>query len=458
MTLALLLAILSAQDWPGHRGGPDRTGVVDGRPGPAKPKVLWVHRSKEHFIAPPVAGANRLYLCVLGAFNTGGVNALELGEAKAAWRKMAPLIRFPTVGAPAVADGRVVFGEGMHQTDGTQLHCLRASDGRSLWRLEIPGELVHIEASPTIDSGRVYAGAGNAGVLCVDLARVTLDGKEMTLQEAEAEIDKRWKALADKYEEEKKKDPDFAIPPNEAALPRPAPKVIWERGKGAWHVDAPLLVAGGRVFAASAYLDKEKLGERALICLNAADGAELWKAPLRLNGWGGATMAGERVLVPCASIRYDPKEVPSAKGEIVSIRVSDGSVEWRRDLGTAVLATAAVAGGAAVVCDTAGQVRSLDVRTGEPRWTYKGGAPFFAGAAVAGGVVYAADLEGALHAVGLADGKLRWKLELGTDPAVKAPGMVYGSPVLHGGRLYVATCNIEGKATGGETVVVCIGE
>jgi hypothetical protein len=36
--------------------------------------------------------------------------------------------------------------------------------------------------------------------------------------------------------------------------------------------------------------------------------------------------------------------------------------------------------------------------------------------------------------------------------------MVYGSPIVHGGRLYVGTANLEGKAAGGETVVVCIGE
>ena len=41
---------------------------------------------------------------------------------------------------------------------------------------------------------------------------------------------------------------------------------------------------------------------------------------------------------------------------------------------------------------------------------------------------------------------------------LKAPGLVYGSPSVHGGRLYVATSNLEGKHTGGETAVVCVGE
>jgi outer membrane protein assembly factor BamB len=451
---------LSSQetDWTAHRGGPARTGNVDGKAGPAKPKVLWVLRSKEHFIAPPTPAGSRLFACVMGAFNTGAIRTLDLADGKPGWSKSAPLIRMPTVCSPAVAGGKVVFGEGMHQTDGASIHCVRAADGRSLWRFELPGELVHVEASPSIAGGKVFAGGGSAGVLCLDLDRVTLEGKEIGLAEAEAEIDKRWKALADKYEVEKKKDPDFAIPPNEAALPRPSPRMAWQKGKDAWHVDAPLLVAGDRVYVTSAFLDKEQKGERVLLCLNAADGAQVWKSPLRFNAWAGATLAGDKVLVPCSTIRYDPKEIPAAKGEVVAFKVSDGSVAWRRETSGAVLATVAAAGDIAVLCDTNGQVQALDVATGQPKWTAKVGAPFFAGPAVAGDTVYAADLDGVVHALALADGKARWKVDLGADATVHAPGMAYGSPVVHGGRVYVGTCNLEGKWAGGETVIVCIGE
>lgn len=455
----LLVAGVQEPGWPAHRGGPDRTGNVDGKPGPSSPKVLWVHRSKDQFIASPSVGAGKLFVCAMGAFNTGAVRAFETGEAKPPlWTKGAPIVSLPTVGTPAIAGDRVVFGDGMHQTNGASLHCVRASDGRSLWRLEVKGELVHIEASPTIAGGRAFVGGGNAGVLCVELDRVTLEGKEMGLAEAASEVEKRWKVLVANYEIEKKKDPDFAIPPNEASLKQPAPRMAWQKGEGAWHVDAPVLVAGSRVYVASAYLDKERLGERALVCLNAADGAELWKAPLRYNAWAGATLAGDLVLVPSSTIRYDPKELSSAKGEVVAFKASDGSVAWRRETAGAVLATAASAGGLAVICDTNGQIQALDAKTGQPKWSAKAGAPFFAGPAIAGDAVYAADLEGVVHAVGLADGKARWKVDLGADPAVKAPGMVYGSPVVHGGRLYVGTCNLEGKAAGGETVIVCIGE
>ncbi len=456
LILLLCVSAVQAQDWDSHRGGSART-ASDGKAGPAAPKVLWVHRSKEQFLAPPSAGAGRLFVVALGAFNTGSLRAFECADGKVAWSKGAPLVRLPTVGSPAIVKGVLYFGEGMHQTDGSSLHAMRVSDGRSLWRLEVPGELVHIEASPAVADGRVYCGGGNAGVICVDLSRVSLDGKELTLAEAEKAVDAKWKSMVDAYEIDKKKDPDFAIPPGEANLPRPSPKVLWEKGKGAWHVDAPLLAAGGRVYVATSHLEKEKFGERALVCLNAADGAELWKAPLNLNAWGGATLAGDRLIVTGSSIRYDPKELAGAKGEVLCLK-PDGAVEWRKQADRAFLSSAAVAGDLALVCDSAGEVQALDLKTGKARWTTKTGAPYFAGAATGGDAVYTADLDGKVHALALADGKLRWTLDLAADPAVKAPGMVYGGPVLQSGRLFIATANVEGKSAGAETVIVCIGE
>jgi outer membrane protein assembly factor BamB len=459
LTASFSPGLVADAEWTAHRGGPARTGNIDGKPGPSQPKVLWVQRSKEQFLAPLSVGGDRLFATVMGPFNSGGIRAFDPADAKPpVWSKGAPGIKLPTVGSPVTSGGRVVFGEGMHQTDGSALHCLRVNDGRPLWTLDVPGELVHIEAAPTIAGGKVYVGSGSGGVICVDLNQLTLNGKDLSAADAEKELDAQWKKMSDAYEVEKKKDPDFAIPPNEASLPRPAPKVLWQVGKGGWHVDAPVLVSGDKVFVSSAFLDKEKLGERALICLNAATGAELWKAPLKYNSWAGATLAGEHVIVPCSSIRYDPKDLPAAKGEVVAIKAADGKIEWRKDFAGAILATAAAVGETAIICDTEGQVRALDLKNGNQKWATKAGAAFFAGPAIAGDAIYTADIDGVVCGLGLADGKMRWKLDLGTDATVHAPGMVYGSPIVHGGKLYVGTANLEGKSAGGETVVVCIGE
>jgi outer membrane protein assembly factor BamB len=463
---SLLLLLVTARtaacaDWLTHRGNAQRTGAADELPGPKSPKVLWVHKTRDHFIAAPVPGEKEVYLSSLGAFNTSRFDALAVdpaAEKRIAWSKSAPFLKLPVVSAPALSAGRLVFGDGMHQTDGAILHCVDAAGGLPIWELAVPGKLVHLEGAPTIFEEKVYIGGGNAGVLCVDLNRVTLSGKDQNLAEVRKLLETKWNELVAAYEKEKKVDPDFAIPPSEDALPRPVPKIVWHTGRDQWHVDAGVAVASGKVFAASAFLDDEKTGERALLCLDAAEGKPIWRTPLSLNPWGGATLAGDLALVASSSIRFDPKKIPGASGEIVAVRIADGSIAWRKPVPGGVVSSVAVSGPLAVFTATDGNVRAYEVASGSERWTYPARAPFLAGVAIAGGVVYAADLAGVVHAVDLASGQKLWTLDLARDPAVAAPGSVYGSPTVQGGRLFVATCNLDATGEKPATVVVCIGE
>jgi outer membrane protein assembly factor BamB len=450
----------AAEGWSTYRGNPQRTGNTDGKAGPAEPKVLWVHKSRDHFITSPVPAGDRLFISGLGAFNVPTFYALS-ADPKAAkrelWTKSAPFIKQPTVSSPAVVDGMVIFGDGMHQTDDAFLYGLRLDRGFPLWQLPVRGKLVHMEGSPTVAGGKAYIGGGAAGVLGVDFRRVTLAGKEMSLAEAQKVLDKKWKELLAKYEADKKKDPDFAVPPSEEQLPRPAPRLLWQQGKNKWHVDAPVALAGGRVLAASAYLDKEKLGDRALYCLDARDGTVKWRTPLKLNPWGGPAVLGKLVVVGGSTIGYDTKALKGARGEVVALNLDDGKVKWRKTVPGGVVSCVALAGNLAVATATDGKVRAFDLEKGGRRWIYDAKSHFFAPPAVAGGVAYAGDLKGVVHAISLATGRGKWTLDLGTAAEVKAPGMIYGGPVVQGGRLFVASCNLEGANAQKPTVVVCVG-
>ena len=460
--LAAIVACASAAfaDWPTGRGNPQRTGAADNQPGPKSPKILWVYESQEHFIASPSLGNKELYVSGIGAFNTAAFHVLSLDPSAAnreLWTKRPPYLKQPVVCPPAIVNGKVILGDGMHQTDGAALYCMTET-GTPIWQYPVPGTLVHIEGAPTVANGRVYFGGGAAGVLCVDLNRVTLEGKELDEAAAEKLIKAKWDELQARYEADKKKDPDFAIPPSDDALPKPSPKLIWQVGQEKLHVDSAVAVVSGRVLAASAGLEKEKVGDRALFCFDANDGTQKWRTPLDLNPWSGPTVAGNVILVGCSSIRLDPKEIPQAKGQVVALNLETGAPIWKKDLPGGVVSPIAVAGDLAIVTATDGKVRALRISDGQEKWFWGPGASFFAGPAVSTDVAYCADLKGAVRAINLADGKLLWTIDLATDPAVHAPGMIYGSPILKDGKLYVATSNLESAADQQRTVVVCIGE
>ena len=465
IAIALLLAIAapaSAQGpWTTYRGNSQRTGCTDDIPAPDAPAVAWVVKSKEHYVASPVpAPGDRLLVSGLGAFNTPSFSCLSSdpkAPKRTIWSKGVPTFKLPTVSSPAVVGGKLIFGDGMHQTDGAILHCVELEDGKSVWKYDLPGILVHLEGSPTVIGDKIWFGGGSAGVLCLDASKLTFQGKPMAPADIRKEADAQWKKLQAAYEDDKKKNPDFAIPPSEDQLPYGQPTLVWQEGKEKWHVDAPVAVAGGKVLLASAFLDKEQLGERAIYALEADTGKTAWKKALKLNPWGGPSVVGDTVIVTGSTINYDPAKLKGAKGSIAAFRLKDGTELWSKEIPGGVLGCAALGGGVAVVAATDGKVRAFDVETGERKWIYEAKSPLFAPTAIAKNRVYAGDLKGTIHAIDLTSGAGVWTLDLGSNAETKAPGMVYGGPIVAGGRIVVATCNLEGPNARAETVVVGIG-
>jgi outer membrane protein assembly factor BamB len=445
--------------WATYRGTPQRTGNTDGTAGPDKPTLLWVVKSTDHFLAAPVPVRDGVYVAGIGAFNRPSVHVYPQAAkapVTATWTKSAPYLKLASVSSPAVAGEYLVFGDGLHQDAGGVLHCVAAATGKPLWELVMPGDLIHMEGGPTVVGGNVYMGGGGAGAFCLELDKATLDGKDYDLATAAKMQEARWKELGAKYEEAKAKKDEFAMPPDDSQLLKFAPRTRWQKGAGKWHVDAPVNVAGDMVLVPTSFLDKEKVGERALYALKAETGDTVWKKELTYNPWGGATAAGDLVIVPGSSIGYYYKELRGAKGDVTALDLKTGAVKWRKEVPTGgVLGCVAVSEGLAVCTATDGKVRAFKAADGERAWLYDAKAPIFAPPAVAGGVVYAADLSGTVHAIDLKTGNPKWTFPLAKETG--APGMVYGGVTVHGGKLYVATGNIDGPWANKETVLACIG-
>src|SRR5688500_9841936 len=166
---ALIMSVLageawaqSSEPWSTYRGNAQRTGHTDAQAGPMAPKVLWALKSRDHYIASPLPLGNRLYVSGLGAFNLGNFMALSTepdAKARLLWTKTTPYLKQSTVSSPGVFKNWLIFGDGMHQHNGAMLYCMDAAEGAPVWRHQAPGDLVHIEGSPTIVDGKAYVGA-----------------------------------------------------------------------------------------------------------------------------------------------------------------------------------------------------------------------------------------------------------------------------------------------------------
>ena len=477
-------APIAAGDWPTYQGSARRAGNVDGRAGPKRPRVLWALPGRSHYLAAPAPVGERLFVSALGAFNAPEISALDLASGAAervVWTRRPPVLELPTASPVTARDGVVYAGEGMHQNIAGAVVAFAASDGLPLWRQAFAGELRHVEGGPTIDAaGRVFVGCGSGGIVCIDGDRVASGGKVRSRAEHEVLARAVWEELVAAYEKEKRDDPDFAVPPNPGDLASrldARPAIRWTAGNDAWHVDSSVLLvdaktAAGidsdRVIAGSAFLEDERSGERAAVCVDAARGRLLWKAPLGFNPWGAPSVAtigeGERArtlaFIGCASIRFDPATVDGARGEVVALDAASGERVWSLEVPGAVLGPLAIdaSGRRGVFAATDGRVVCVDTASGEEVWRARSSAPFFAGVAIAGDRVYGCDLDGRVLALSLERGERLWELDLGRDPQVGFPGRVFASLVCESGTLFAMTHNLDGPHASEPTVVVAIGE
>src|SRR5262249_18697790 len=136
------------------------------------------------------------------------------------------------------ADGCIYIGEGFHKHKGCRVFCIDADTGKLQWKSEPTNS--HTESTPVVVGGKVYTGAGDDGVLCLDAKTATKtcqfpdrgDGNPLTM--------------------------------NRLHL----------------HVDATLAVADGKVYGGAGSdedaKNPEEFGEPAIFCLDAATGKQIW--------------------------------------------------------------------------------------------------------------------------------------------------------------------------------------
>ncbi|MGE5192478.1 MAG: PQQ-binding-like beta-propeller repeat protein, partial [Deltaproteobacteria bacterium] len=371
-------------EWPMFRGSPARTGSVSADdPGPAMPEIVWVFDPKERkgrirMHSSPAVVDGQVYIGALYELQSltegavycvnavdgrpAGDNVLEAGERT--WRFTAEGGLKPVFSSPAIAGGWLYFGEGYHQDQNCRLFCLDARTAdRPLWTFPTAS---HVESSPCLVGSRIFFGAGDDGVLCLDRGDVNSPGDEPA-----------------------------------------APKKLWQFPNV--HVDGSCLVVDGRLFVGSVMGDV--YNDFCALAIDAATGKGIWRVPAPMPLPASPAYAGGCVYFGLGNGKFDV-DAERPAGAVWCLDAATGDTVWQFETTGSVLATPAIAGERVIACSRDAHCYCLSQETGDLLWKVDLTDPINASPIVAGGKVCVLTVSGQLVCLSVDDGKELWRLTL----------------------------------------------
>jgi outer membrane protein assembly factor BamB len=344
-------------------------------------KVVWRFRPQAErcwIVSSPFTDEDRVYVAAVhpSAFKpSGAVYCLDRRSGRQLWvfndgGKMKEVFS-----SPCVAGGRLYVGEGTHQSRDCKLYCLDAVTGKKLWEFQTGS---HTESSPIVVGGKVYFGAGDDGLYCLDAA----DGTE------------KWHLTG-------------------------------------LHVDTNPLVVGGRVYAGSGYngKDDQTYRDTVLFCLDAETGKEQWRVPTDFSVWGQPVLDGGQLLVGLASGDF-MEAGTNPGGAVLCVDAATGKTLWRRDLRDGVLGRVAVDTENVYFASRDGHCYCADRDKGEVRWKTDLEAPIVAAPALVEGaaILYLVTTAGKVVRLNTATGERVWAFEVAADTGLEP--LVFSSPAV----------------------------
>jgi outer membrane protein assembly factor BamB len=362
-------------------------------------KLVWKFRLpvKGAISSSPVVAGERVYIAAAhdNAFRpTGAVYCLDRATGKVVWTFSDNDEMKPVFSTPVVAGGKLYVGEGFHQDYECKVYCLDATTGKKQWDFQTQS---HTESTAFLADGRLTIGAGDDGVYCLDAA---------------------------------------------------GGKVLWNFP--GFHVDAPPLCVGGRVYAGCGIGDTHRT--TALLCLDPArKGKLVWRMNTDHPVWSRPVVSGGFVYAGTGNGRLN-ESAPHPAGAVLCLRASDGEVVWKKKFSDGVLGPVGADRRHLFFGCRDGYFYCLRRRDGSQAWRRHLGSEIVAGPALEGsgleapaGRLYAASFRGHLTCLESQTGQQLWSREMaGTagaaveligTPALEALRDADGSEVW---RLYVA--------------------
>ena len=208
------------------------------------------------------------------------------------------------------------------------------------------------------------------------------------------------------------------------ALEAASGKKLWETPLGVPIRTSPT-AAADRVFVTTT--------EGRFVCLNGLDGKEMWN-------FRGLPDKASIISNPSPAVDGDVVVVPFSSGDIVALRLTDGTQVWQESLSRTRMASAmasmsdaarpAMDGGIVFAVGHGGRMIASQQRTGERLWSLN--VPGIQGPSVAGDSVFVVDTTGQVMAIAKREGTIQWTTKLpGND--------TWSGPTLAGGALWLTS-------------------
>lgn len=364
-------------DWPTARGDVTRCAVVAGSASPTREQLIWSRRPEDGgVLASPAVVGNRVYITTarLGISKSGAICCLDADTGAVVWTSNVAGFR-PTFSSPVVAGDYLVCGEGLHDTRDARVVCLRRDNGNVVWTFATKN---HVECTPVVAAGRVYVGAGDDGVYCLDL-KPGADGQAVV----------HWHKTPENF-------PD---------------------------AETSLAVHDGKVYVG--------LGNAglALVVLDALSGAELHRLEMPYPVFSPPAIADGKLYVGMGNGDYVK---PGDGGAVVCIDLKAMKTAWKYELPQTVLGAVAIKDDNLFFGCNDGAVYCLS-RAGKLVKQVSAFAPIKTSPAVSDAHVFIVTETGMLFAFDRHTLEPVWETRLGTD------GLFISSPVVARGHVYVGT-------------------
>ncbi|TAL38109.1 MAG: hypothetical protein EPN97_04250 [Alphaproteobacteria bacterium] len=365
--------LLAAADWPKLNALSTLPPVVSaGRQYDAFAPVWSAPLRNEPLAGPIVAGD----LLLLGTF-AATLDAISRADGKPVWsiKKHEPVFTNPV----ALKD-KGYAGEGLHTAVSAGITAFSLPDGKVLWERQF---LSHVESSPLVreDEHRLWAGAGDQSLWCLD----TRDGS-----------------------------------------------AVWRKKIG--HIDSTPFIMDGTLFVTS--WPDLKVPKAKLFALDPGDGSEKWNVDLTGDIMGSPQPGPDSAILVTTAIGQVGPQVATDKGWAHAVS-RDGKLLWTVELPGISLPEPSVLFDKGLVIHTlkTGQIVALRVRDGTTAWSTTLGKQLDAPAALR------ADTNPPLLAAVTTEGAVSiLDAESGTEIRrfnVKQGG--YAPPVFDGDLLYITT-------------------